>query len=70
MKRLVILLGICLTAAGCAAPASSGTGSFWASERGAELNSSLDRTGSHVAKFEKQAEIEIEREAEVNREAE
>ena len=73
MNRLVSLLGSCLLAAigGCAAPASSmGTGSFWSSDRGAELNSSLDRTGSHVAKFEKQAETEIEREAEVNREAE
>jgi hypothetical protein len=65
MKRIVTLLGACVaaTAGGCAAPASStGTGSFWASERGAELNDSLDRAGTHVAKFEQQAE-EIKRDA-------
>ena len=67
MKLVVAGLScfVCMTFAGCAAPASSfGTGSFWASERGAELNDSLDRTGTHVAKFEKQAEVEIKREAE------
>ena len=66
MNRFVACLGAFLFAAitGCAAPASStGTGSFWASERGSELNDSLDRTGTHVAKFEKQAE-EIKREVE------
>jgi hypothetical protein len=67
MNRFLSLIGVCLfaTAAGCTAPASSmGSGSFWESERGAELNDSLDRTGSHVAKFEKQAEAEIKREVE------
>ena len=66
MNRLVACLGIllCTALAGCAAPASTGTGSFWSSDRGAELNESLDRAGSHVAKFEKQAEVEIEREIE------
>ena len=67
MNRFFALVGVCLfaAAAGCTAPASSmGSGSFWESERGAELNSSLDRTGSHVAKFEKQAEAEIKREVE------
>ena len=67
MNRFVACLGAFLFAAitGCAAPASSiGTGSFWASERGAELNDSLDRTGTHVAKFEKQAAEEIKREVE------
>lgn len=67
MNRFVACLGAILFAAvtGCAAPASSiGTGSFWASERGAELNDSLDRTGTHVAKFEKQAAEEIKREVE------
>lgn len=67
MNRFFALLSVCLFAAvaGCAAPASStDSGSFWASERGAELNDSLDRAGSHVAKFEKQAEVEIKREVE------
>lgn len=64
MNRLVAGLCILLCAAGCAAPASTGTGSFWSSERGAELNESIDRAGSHVAKFEKQAEVELKREIE------
>ena len=67
MNRFVACLGAFLFAAvtGCTAPASSiGTGSFWASERGSELNDSLDRTGTHVAKFEKQAAEEIKREVE------
>ncbi len=64
MNRLVACLGVLLCAAGCAAPASTGTGSFWSSDRGAELNESLDRAGSHVAKFEKQAEVELKREIE------
>jgi hypothetical protein len=66
MNSVVTLLGICLSMAlaGCAAPASStGTGSFWSSERGAEVNDSLDRTGSHVAKFERAAD-EIKRDVE------
>lgn len=66
MGRRVAVLGwsLFVAVAGCKAPASSmGSGSFWASERGAELNSSLDRTGGHVAKFEKQAETEIKRQA-------
>jgi hypothetical protein len=67
MNRVVICLGFSflLAAAGCAAPASStGSGSFWSSERGAELNESIDQAGSHVAKFEKQAEVELQREIE------
>ena len=66
MNRFFSLLIVSLAAAvtGCAAPAStSGSGSFRGSARGAELNDSLDRAGTHVAKFEKQAE-EIQRDVE------
>jgi hypothetical protein len=57
MKRSYILLFPLAVLAGCTAPASSlGSGSFWSSERGKEINSSLDRTGSHVAKMEQAAE--------------
>lgn len=57
MKRSPILL-IALTAlTGCTAPASSlGTGSFWSSPRGSEINDSLDRTGKHVSKLEQTAD--------------
>lgn len=64
MKRFTILLLAIAAFAGCTAPASStGSGSFWSSERGAEINSSLDRTGSHVSKMEQAAE-EIKRDVE------
>lgn len=57
MKRLAVLTLAMAALAGCTAPASSlGSGSFWSSERGKEINSSLDRTGSHVSKMEQAAE--------------
>lgn len=57
MIRAYLLLFSLVALMGCAAPASStGSGSFWSSERGKEINSSLDRTGSHVSKMEQAAE--------------
>lgn len=57
MKRSYMFLFPLAILTGCAAPASStGSGSFWSSERGSEINSSLDRTGSHVSKMEQAAE--------------
>ena len=48
---------VLVAAAGCTAPATStGTGSFWSSDRGASINESLDQHGAHVSKLQQEAE--------------